>query len=213
MTSVIVSVKSVEESIPAPRDESSTFTVTVRVGAVSKSRFVPLFKNSSVPSISNKAASSPDKDRTFVPVLSSATLMSAILIREPVEVDSGIDVADGLKLTVGDEFTSRTFIEKDFVSSGVPPTSASSTTTFTFSTLLVSKSRAAPSFKYSFVLESRNSNKAASSPVSVKPFVPMPSSFKTTFATCTPPLRSASSKMDPRTVLIEIVGAEFTWLT
>ncbi len=59
---------------------SSTWTVTSKLAFVSKSRAVPAFRRSSVPTISKLAASAPVSVRSFVPRASSVITMSAILM-------------------------------------------------------------------------------------------------------------------------------------
>ena len=104
LTSVIPIVKAAVSSGVAPTEVSSTSTVTSRFGLVSKSKVTPAERNSSVPSISNIAASAPDSVRSLVPKASSVMTISAILIRELVSVSSANVAVVLFNNTVGGVF-------------------------------------------------------------------------------------------------------------
>ena len=144
LASVTVMARAALSSGVAGSAASSTSTVTSSTGFVSKSRLAPAERYSSVPSISNSAASAPLRLKTFVPTASSLTTMSATLIRAVVSVSSAKVVVVFWRVTVGASLASVTVIASAALSSGVAGSAASSTSTVTSSTGFVSKSRLAP---------------------------------------------------------------------
>jgi hypothetical protein len=87
-----------------PTVASSTVTATSSVGLALASSVWPALRNSSLPMISNRAASAPVRPSTFTPRPSSITTMSATLVASVVS--SGIPLTTGVRVTpVGAWFT------------------------------------------------------------------------------------------------------------
>ena len=191
LASVTVMARAALSSGVAGSAASSTSTTTSSTGLVSKSRLEPAERYSSVPSISNSAASAPLRLSTFVPRASSVTTMSATLIRAVVSVSSPKVVVVFWRATVGASLASVTVMARAALSSGVAGSAASSTSTTTSSTGLVSKSRLEPAERYSSVPSISNS--AASAPERLRTLVPSASSVTTMSATLIRAVVSVSS--------------------
>ena len=179
------SIRSIERATvssgPSPTLLSSTSTVTRSFGLLAKSSVTPAISQSSGPTISNSAASAPDRIRLLVPGASSIITISATLIPPDVLVSSRMLLIVLARLTVGGSFTSVIAIDNGVASSGVEPMATSSTSTVTSRPGFVSKSRLLPAIRRISV--PIISNISASSPLRLSMFSPRPSSVTTISAT------------------------------
>ena len=207
-TSVTARAKAALSSGLAPTSGSSTWTVTAREGLVSKSRVTPALRKSSAPWISKRFASAPTSESAFVPWASSSMRISATLVRVSVPAFSARLVSTGVRVNEGGSFASVMDRAKAALSSGLPPTSGSSTCTVTPREGLVSKSRATPALRKSAA--PWISKSPASAPTSESAFVPWASSSMRISATLVRVSVPASSARLVNTGVKATVGGSFT---
>ena len=194
-----------------PTPESSTFTVTSSWSRVSKSNPTPALRCSSDPTMENEAACAPDSVRSLLPRASSEITISASLVDPLVLLFSSIFVTTLASATVGASLMSFTVRLRATLSSGLPPTAASSTATVTSSWPRLSASSTTPAFRNSSLPTMLKD--AAWAPDSDRLLLPRASSEMTMSASLVAPLVLLFSSIFVTTLASATVGASLISFT